>query len=131
MTQQHRFLAALRRLQDWHADSTKAQQFGQTATAPGSRVLQAQTYPWNRWAQHSWASARSDAQREDLIAELETEFAELSKAPARERSVDFFGRVTWRRRIARTPGSSREVAELVGVSHATVNRYRKEFAASA
>jgi hypothetical protein len=132
VTQQHRFVVALRRLQDWHLDSVKAQALGgRSSEAPSSRVLQAQRYPGtNQWLAR-WIHARSDEQREELIAGLEDEFYALGMSPSRKASrADgvFPGTEQHRRLIAAAEGSLRQVSRLWGVSKSTVQRYRKEFA---
>lgn len=135
MTQEHRFLGALRRLQDWHLDSVKAQTFGGTAaSAPGPRVLQGQSYPGTHAWLGRWGAAGSDEHREELIAAIEDEFYALGMAASRRSAASdgparvFVGTLEHRRLVAASEGSVRQVARLWGISKSCVHRYRKEFA---
>ena len=129
MTQQHRFLTALRALQRWHADSVKARVYGGTGRTAHAEsvVLTPQRYPGTRAAFSDWHYARSDEQREQVIARLEQEFYRLEHGPSKKYN-EVIGSAWWRRQIAATPGPVRHVAALWDVSKSSVDRYRKEFA---
>jgi hypothetical protein len=97
--QQTRFLAALKALQRWHADSVKAQTYdGPTvsATKPGARVLRSQPYPSLRKQFDDWRHARSDDEREQLIERLEAELATITKRPKVDEYRDHWGKTRYR-----------------------------------
>ncbi len=129
MTQEPRFVAALKSLQDWHTDSLKARDYnspGVSSGKPAARMLRAQEYPSTRTALDRWRGARSDLEREEIIEDLEAEFYGLGVGPSRKYE-EHPGTVPLRRAIATAGGSLRHVARQFGVSHTTVSRYRKEF----
>jgi hypothetical protein len=127
MTQQQRFLAALRRLQDFHTDSVKSQSFI-TATSSsnrGARILYSQQYPDTRAWFDKWRDASSDDHRARLVNEIEAELYTLGVG-ASQRYTAHYGTAEWKHGIATTEGSTRHVARLWGVSHTTVRRFRKD-----
>ena len=130
MTQQHRFLTALRALQRWHSDSVKARVYTGATAGTGSAehaILVPQRYPGTRQAFHDWRWARTYEAREEVIARLEQEFYRLEHGPSMK-YAEYIGTRPWRERIAGTPGSVRHVAALWDVSKSAVQRYRQAFA---
>ena len=99
MTQQHRFLVALKRLQDWHADSLKARDYnspGVSSSKPGAVHLRVQRYPSTARVWGDWRFARTDEAREAVIAELEAEYDRLSGRPRVITYRDFYGKTRFR-----------------------------------
>jgi hypothetical protein len=100
VTQQLRFLAALKRLQDWHADSVKARDYNAPAAGggkPGHRVLLRQEYPGTRKAWDSWRHAPDDDEREAIIDYLDEEYRQLTRRPPMESYKDYWGKTRYRR----------------------------------
>lgn len=98
MTQQHRFLTALRRLQDWHADSVKAQTLESQSTGkPESRILQAQHHGFLFHWLKLWKYSRDDDDREKLIEELEDMVAARTKRPQVEAYKDHWNKTRYRK----------------------------------
>lgn len=100
MTQQHRFLTALKRLQDWHADSVKARDYNSPAASsskPGAVVLRSQEYPGTARFLEDWSRAHTDERREAIILHLDIEYQALSCRPPTEQYRDHWGKTRYRR----------------------------------
>lgn len=99
MTQQLRFLTALKVLQDWHADSVKARDYNSPASSsskPGSVVLRVQRYPGTADWFARWRHAYSDLAREAIIQGLEDEYERLVGRPSVEAYRDYWGKTRYR-----------------------------------
>lgn len=101
MTQQPRFLTALKALQDWHADSVQARDYNAAATSssskPGAVHFRANRYPSTRYWLQKWAGASPETQ-ESLVTAIEAELAGLSKGPRLAVYHDHWGQQLWRRK---------------------------------
>jgi hypothetical protein len=127
------FLSALERLCSWYADSVKAQSFDGpsiSSTKPGHVELRIQPYPDESNWRHRWKHARGDAERREIISELDVEYADLLVSPSKKH-LYWEGTLEKKRAIAPTRrGLRRRVARIWGVAPSTVRKYRKLFKGS-
>lgn len=99
MTHQHRFLAALKTLQDWYADSVKARDYNSPASSsskPGAVVLRIQRYPGTKDWIVRFMSATSPAAREAVCVQIEEEYERLVGRPSVEAYRDYWGKTRYR-----------------------------------
>ena len=99
-TQQDRFLAALRRLQDWHVDAVKAVDYNSPATSsskPGSTHFRAQRYPdTGRWLAEWRYAAGNDIRKELIIQEMEGEIGRFAQRVPTISYRDHWGKTRYR-----------------------------------
>jgi hypothetical protein len=100
VTQQLRFLLALKRIQSWYADSVKARDYNSPASSsskPGAVVLRVQRYPSTADWFVRYSRARSEDAREEVIQGLEAEFSRLTSRPLVEAFRDHWGKTRYRK----------------------------------
>lgn len=128
MTLEDDFWVKLRRLELWHSDAVKAQDFSgpQTShTKPGSVELRVTPYPHRSYWQNEWRKARNDDERERTIREVEKEWRQLSKHEAPEVKVD--SKQYWLLDSGCYVGVEyRTAAESLSLEATTVYQWRKE-----
>lgn len=125
-----RFWAKLKRLQDWHSDSTKAQSFTNSNTThgkPGSVELRVTPYPHFSYWTNEWRKARNDEEREEVVRGLDEEWFELGHSPSMKYTVLSHGTLEWKVSIATADMPAKNVSRMYGVPLSTVYHYRKEY----
>lgn len=119
-------------LEDWYADSTRAQAYdgpGHGSSDPGHRILHVNRYPGPPW-RRLWAET-NELGRAAILRSLDDELFGLSHGPSRAGPASGLVRGTqeFDRTVARASGSLRAVARRFGVSHTEVRRLRMEHSA--
>ena len=125
-----RFWAALTRLETWHSDSLKAQDFSgpQTSSSkPGSVELRVTPYPHYSYWTNEWRKAKDDEGREEVIRGLEGEWFELAISPSKKYGTFSYDTLEWKVAIANQDAPAKNVARIYGVAVSTVYLYRKKF----
>lgn len=116
-------------LEDWYADSTRAQSYdgpGHGARKPGHAILLRNEYPGPQW-RRLWYEADDDpVAQAAIINSIEEELYGLSHSPSRAGPSSGLHRGTkeWALAVASADGSLRAVARRFGVSHTEVRRQR-------
>lgn len=117
-------------LEDWYADSTKAQAFdsqpGPASGSPGHRILRKGRYPGPQWRRLWYETDEDPVAQAAIIRSLEEELYGISHGPSQSGPASGLhrGTVEWGRAVAASDGSLRAVARRFGVSHTEVRRQR-------
>lgn len=127
------FDTLMTRLEDWHADSVKAQDYAGSSGSPehGHAVLRVQPYPGPNYRKQ-WAEAErvGDLLRMATILHvLENELYAIDHSPSLASPAAsglYPGTRAHRHAMATAEGSLRQVARRFGVSHTTVREARLE-----
>lgn len=122
------FREKLRRLELWHSDAVKAQDFSgpQTShTKPGSVELRVTPYPHRSYWQNEWRKAKGDEGREEVIRGLDDEWDDLALSPSKKHA--FTQRtLEWKVAIGSCDLPAKHTARLYGVGLSTVYKYRNQ-----
>lgn len=121
------------RLEDWHADSVKAQDYaGSSGTHEhGHAILRVQPYPGPNW-RAKWAEAErlGDLMRmAQILHLLENELYAIDHGASHASpgaSGLYPGTLAWKHAVAHSEGSLRAVARQFGISHTAVRAVRLE-----
>lgn len=128
------FERQMRALEDWYADSTRAQAYDvgsgpvDGSASGGHQVLHVAPYPGPNWRREFRLAARADdlTRAAAINRALEDELYGLDHAPSQSGPASGLHRGTleWRRAVAEADGSLRAVARRFGISHSEVRRLR-------
>jgi hypothetical protein len=123
-----KFLQLVNELEDWYADSVKAQTYEARIGSPdaGHAVLLRNRYYGPDW-RRLWSAACGDRDAQDgIVHAIEEEIYGISHGPSKVGPASglYRGTAEWRRAVGVADGSLRAVARRFGISHTEVRRLR-------